>query len=95
MGMNDKLGRGGQNLPDDSNPFATMGMVKFWIISTVFYLTFPASLAISYLAFGPHRTKQLIRALINDFLQTILIFLVILVLIIWAAFHFLAPLFGG
>jgi len=32
---------------------------------------------------------------VNDFLQTIFVFLVVLVLIVWAIWHFLAPLFGG
>jgi hypothetical protein len=79
----------------DDNPFAAMGMVKFWILSTLFYLLFPASLIICFVAFGPRRTKQLVHALIDDFLMTILILLVVLALFIWAAFHFLTPLFGG
>jgi len=58
-------------------------------------MTFPVSLAISYIALGPEKTKQLIRALVNDFLQTIFVFLVVLVLIVWAMWHVLAPLFGG
>ncbi|MEK9709664.1 MAG: PTS beta-glucoside transporter subunit IIABC, partial [Alphaproteobacteria bacterium] len=61
----------------------------------VFNMTFPASLAISYLVLGPQKTKQLVRALVNDFLQTIFVFLVVLVLIVWAIWHFLTPLFGG
>ena len=78
-----------------ANPFATIGMIKFWVISTIFYMTFPLSLLISYLILGPHKTKRLIRALVNDFLQTIFVLLVVLVLIVWAIWHFLAPVFGG
>ena len=46
------------------NSFTDMGMIKFWAISTIFYLTFPLSLIVSYIAFGPLLTKQLVTALI-------------------------------
>jgi hypothetical protein len=79
----------------DDNPFAAMGFISFWLVSVVFYLTFPLSLGLCLLVMGRHRTKQLIRALVHDFLQTIFILTVVVVLIIWAAWHFLLPLFGG
>jgi len=79
----------------DDNPFAAMGFFSFWLVSTVFYLTFPLSLGLCLLVMGRHRTKQLIRALVHDFLQTIFILAVVVVLIVWAAWHFLLPLFGG
>jgi len=79
----------------DDNPFAAMGFFSFWLVSTVFYLTFPLSLGLCLLVMGRHRTKQLISALVYDFLQTIFILTVVVVLIIWAAWHFLLPLFGG
>ena len=79
----------------DDNPFAAMGFISFWLVSTVFYLTFPLSLGLCLLVMGRHRTKQLISALVHDFLQTIFILAVVVVLIIWAAWHFLLPLFGG
>ncbi len=44
------------------NPFKEMGIIKFWMISTLVYLTFPVSLIVSYLMFGPVLTKQLISA---------------------------------
>ena len=84
-----------QKHKSDDNPFAAMGFISFWLVSTVFYLTFPLSLGICLLVMGRHRTKQLIRALVHDFLQTIFILTVVVVLIIWAAWHFLLPLFGG
>ena len=55
------------------NPFTKMGMTQFWAISTVVYLTFPVSLNVSYIAFGPILTKQIITALLQDFLQTLLV----------------------
>ena len=84
-----------QKHKSDDNPFAAMGFISFWLVSTVFYLTFPLSLGLCLLVMGRHRTKQLISALVHDFLQTIFILAVVVVLIIWAAWHFLLPLFGG
>ena len=79
----------------DSNPFASMGLIKFWLISTLFYLTFPISLGICFLVLGPRRTGQLISALVHDFLQTILLLLVVVVLLSWGVWHFMGPLLGG
>ena len=87
-----------QNSPveqDDKNPFKDMGFITFWVVSTVFYLTFPISLLLCYLTMGSVRTKQLLLALVNDFLQTIMILIVVLAIFIWLAFHYIAPLFVG
>ena len=72
-----------------------MGFFTFWLVSAVFYLTFPVSLILCYLMMGSMRTKQLLRALVNDFLQTIMILIVIVAMLIWLAYHYIAPLFGG
>ena len=79
----------------DSNPFASMGLIKFWLISALFYLTFPISLGICFVVLGPRRTGQLISALVHDFLQTILLLLVVVVLLSWGVWHFMGPLLGG
>ena len=79
----------------DSNPFASMGLTKFWPISTVFYLTLPISLWIWLVVPGPRRTLQLISALMHDVLQTILLLLVVLVLLSWGVWHFMGPLLDG
>ena len=79
----------------DSNPFASMGLIKFWLISTLFYLTFPISLGICFVVLGPRRTGQLISALVHDFLQTILLLLLAVVLLSWGVWHFMGPLLGG
>ena len=84
-----------QKHKSDDNPFAAMGFISFWLVSSVFYLTFPLSLGLCLLVMGRHRTKQLIRALVHDFMQTIFILAMVVVLIVWAAWHFLLPLFGG
>ena len=85
----------GEKHGSNHNPFAAMGFISFWLVSAIFYLTFPLSLGLCLLVMGRHRTKQLIRALVHDFLQTIFILAVVVVLIIWAVWHFLLPLFGG
>ena len=93
--MDDNKGQIANNSVETENPFTAMGFISFWLVSTVFYLTFPLSLGLCLLVMGRHRTKQLIRALVHDFLQTIFILTVVVVLIVWAAWHFLLPLFGG
>ena len=79
----------------NSNPFASMGLIKFWLISALFYLTFPISFGICFVVMGPRRTRQLITALVHDFLQTILLLLVVVVLLLWVVWHFIGSLPGG
>ena len=80
-------------------PFTKTGMIQFWAISTIVYLTFPVSLVVSYIAFGPLLTKQLFTALLQDFLQTVLIAIGVLIVLIWVIVHYLGPTliewFGG
>ena len=90
-----KLDQLRQKYGSNDNPFAAMGFFSFWLVSMVFYLTFPLSLGLCLLVMGPQKTKQLIRALVHDFLQTIFILAVVVVLMIWAVWHLLLPLFGG
>ncbi|MDA8855851.1 PTS beta-glucoside transporter subunit IIABC [Alphaproteobacteria bacterium] len=77
------------------NPFTKMGTIQFWAISTIVYLTFPVSLIVSHIACGPLLTKQLITALIQDFLQTLLVAIGVLIVLIWAVFHYLGPIVAG
>ena len=79
----------------DSNPFASMGLIKFWLVSTLFYLTFPISFGICFVVLGPRRTRQLISALVHDVLQTILILLLVVVVLSWGVWHFMGPFLGG
>ena len=67
---------------DDKNPFKDMGFIKFWIVSTVFWFSFPVSLVLCYLALGSVKTKQLVKALVHDFLQTLFIILVVVCVIV-------------
>ena len=78
---------------DEKNPFADMGFIKFWVVSTIFWMTFPASVVLCYLAMGPIRTKQFVKALINDFLQTILVILVVVCVLIYVIYYYVSGLF--
>ena len=78
---------------DDKNPFADMGFIQFWVVSTIFWMTFPASVVLCYLTMGSFRTKQFVKALINDFLQTILVILVVTCLLIYVIFQYVFGLF--
>ena len=55
---------------EQQNSFEDMGFIKFWIISTIFWFSFPVSWAFSYVTLGSVRTKQLVKALVHDFLET-------------------------
>ena len=78
---------------DDENPFKDMGFIKFWIVSTVFWFSFPVSLVLCYLALGSIKTKQLVKALVHDFLQTLFIILVAVCVIIYTVYHYISGLF--
>tara|TARA_Y100000813_G_C23965783_1_gene259436 strand:+ start:219 stop:488 length:270 start_codon:yes stop_codon:yes gene_type:complete len=79
--------------PRETNPFKKMGFIKFWLISTCFYLFFPISLILMFILFGKLTTKQLLIALANDFFQTILIFLIFISILIWISYYYLSGLF--
>ena len=78
---------------EDEKPFKDMGFIKFWIVSTVFWFSFPVSLVICYLAFGSVKTKQLVKALVHDFLQTLFIILVAICVIVYGIYHYISGLF--
>ena len=81
------------NQQDDNNPFKDMSFVQFWVASTIFWITFPASLALCYLTMGSFRTKQFVTALINDFFQTVLVILVVVCVFIYVIYHFVSGVF--
>ena len=78
---------------DEKNPFADMGFIQFWVVSTIFWMTFPASVVLCYFAMGSFRTKQFVKALINDFLQTILVILVVVCVLVYVIYHYVSGLF--
>ena len=78
---------------DDENPFKDMGFIKFWIVSTAFWFSFPVSLVLCYLALGSVKTKQLVKALVHDFLQTLFIILVVISIVIYFIYDYVSGLF--
>ena len=78
---------------DDENPFKDMGFIKFWIVSTVFWFSFPVSLVLCCLALGSVKTKQLVKALVHDFLQTLFMILVVVCVIVYGIYHYVSGLF--
>ena len=79
---------------NQANPFKKMNFIKFWFVSFLFFLTFPISILLCYVFIGQKLTKQLIVALINDFLQTLFIIIILLSIIIYIAIHYLSMYFG-
>ena len=78
---------------DGENPFKDMGFIKFWIVSTVFWFSFPVSLVLCYLTFGSVKTKQLVKALVHDFLQTLLVILVVVSIVIYVIYNYVSAWF--
>ena len=78
---------------EKENPFKDMGFIKFWVVSTVFWFSFPMSLALCYLALGSVRTKQLVKALVHDFLQTLFIIIAVVSIIIYFIYNYISVLF--
>ena len=77
----------------DEDPFKDMGFIKFWVVSTLFWMTFPISLVVSYISIGSIKTKQLVKALVHDFLQTLFIILVVISVIIYFIYDYVSGLF--
>ena len=77
---------------EQQNSFKDMGFIKFWIISTIFWFSFPVSLAFSYVTLGSVRTKKLVKALVHDFLQTLFIIIIVLCVVIFGLYHYVSGL---
>ncbi len=75
------------------NPFKKMSIIRFWAISTLFYMFFPISLIVAFFTLGKIKTKQFLVALMNDFFQTILIFLLFICFFIWLIYYLISPFF--
>ena len=73
---------------EQQNSFKDMGFIKFWIISTIFWFSFPVSLAFSYVTLGSVRTKQLVKALVHDFLQTFFIIIILMCIVIYGLYKY-------
>ena len=66
----------GQNL------FLELKFYEFAAISTLVLAFFPVSLFVCRLAFGPQTTRDLIEAMVKDWIQTLMIVMGLLVLLL-------------
>ena len=78
----------------DKDPFKEMGFIKFWVVSTIFCLSFPISLLVCLLTLGEVRTKQLVAAIIKDYLLTLLILVGLAALAIWFVYDYVSGWFA-
>ena len=82
-----------KDLTKEKNSFKNIGFLKFWFISSVFFMTFPLSLIFCFFYLGPIKTKQFLAVLVSDFLQTLLITSIIFLIIIYFIFDYLCTFF--
>ena len=82
-----------KDLTKEKNSFKGIGFLKFWLISSVFFMTFPLSLIFCFFYLGTKKTKQFLAALINDFLQTLLILSIIFLIIIYFISDYISKFF--
>ena len=75
------------------NRCLAMTCYEFAGISTLVLAFFPISLVVSWIAFGTQTTRELIEAMIKDWLQTMLIIAGLIVVLlgglIWGVFEWL------
>jgi len=88
MNANDKVTQ-----KENENPFKDMGFIKFWVVSTIFWVSFPMSLILCYFALGSVRTRQLVKALVHDFFQTLFIIMVVVSVMIYFIYQYVSALF--
>ena len=72
-----------------------MNFLLFAAVSFIFFAVFPLSLMLSLLVLGMEKTKFLLFALLEEFLQTFLIMLFALATLFWAIYSYIWPWFLG
>jgi hypothetical protein len=82
-----------KDLTNEKNSFKNIGFLKFWFISSVFFMTFPLSLIFCFFYLGATKTKQFLAVLLSDFLQTLLILSIIFSIIIYFIFDYISKFF--
>ena len=70
-----------------------MNFIKFWAVSSLFFITFPISLVFCLVCLGFIRTKQLIMALISDFIQSLLIIILLILTVVYFLIDYLSMYF--
>ena len=71
-----------------------MGYIKFFFLSTLFFLTFPLSIIFCLVFYGIYETKQFITVLIKDYVQTILIIFILSLSILIFIIYYVISLFN-
>ena len=82
------------NLEKQKNKFEQMGFVKFWLVSSLFFITFPFSLICSLIFLVPYQTKEFILVLIKDYIQTLIIIFISLIVVIYFLYNYIISFFG-
>ena len=76
------------------NPFLKLSWFELLAVQTLALAFFPISLLVCFLAFGPQMTRDLVNALVRDWLQTLFILVVLAVLVlsgvVWGVLSWLA-----
>ena len=76
------------------NPFLALKFYEFAAVSMLVLAFFPVSLLVCWLGFGTQTTRDLIEAMIKDWVQTMLILAALVVLLfgglIWGIIEWLA-----
>lgn len=60
-----------------TNPFLQMRFIEFFLVQLITLAFFPASLVLCWMVFGLQTTRDLIAALIRDWLQTLFLLVVL------------------
>lgn len=82
------------NLSKQKNKFEEMGFVKFWFFSSLFFITFPLSLLFAIIFLGRRQTKEFIMVLIKDYIQTLLIIFISLIIVIYFLYNYVSSFFS-
>jgi hypothetical protein len=82
------------NLEKQKNKFEQMGFVKFWLVSSIFFITFPFSLIYLLVFLGPYQTKEFILVLIKDYIQTLIIIFISLIVVIYFLYNYIISFFS-
>ena len=67
-----------------TNPFLTMRYLEFFLVQLITLAFFPMSLVMCWIVLGAETTRDLIAALIRDWIQTLCILLILGVTVIGA-----------
>lgn len=67
------------------NSFLALRFYEFAVVSTLVLTFFPMSLVVCWLAFGTATTRDLVEAMIKDWVQTMLILIGLLILVFGGA----------